>query len=71
MTAQVLTLPVTYQRGVTRVERARERVYGARFWVMAKTVDKVPFVVMSRTALGRREVNAFNLGRDCSRYLGR
>lgn len=71
MTAQVVPLPVIYQRPPSRWERIQDRLYAARGWVESKTVDRSPVVLVRRSELGRRERNAFDLGRKCERFLSR
>ncbi len=69
MTAEVIVLPRCYwpEEPPARMERVQERVHRARARLLARTVDRVPVVLIRRTELGRREKNAFELGRDCGR----
>lgn len=77
MTAEVIALPVDPypMREPTRGERARERVQDLRAaavaWLERKTIDKSPVVLVRRTTMYDRERNAFELGRDCARYMAR
>lgn len=73
MSADVLTLPVVFdpQGPPTRRERARDRVRELTCWLLSNTVHRVPVVLMRRSEISRIEKHAFDLGRDCSRYLRR
>lgn len=77
MTAQLLQLPTCPYppREPTRTERLRERARDLRSeavaWIESKTVDKSPIVLVRRTVMYDRERNAFELGRECERYLTR
>lgn len=69
MTAQVIHLPRPSYEPPSRTERLLDRMAHARVWLESRTVDRSPVVIIRRRELGRREKNAFELGRECERYL--
>lgn len=77
MTAEVIQLPVDPYppREPTRLEKARERLSDMRtsalLWIERRTIDRSPVVLVRRTVMYDRERNAFELGRECERYMRR